>query len=109
MILYNITYNIEKDIESDWLEWIKTVYLPKIMASGYFTSVRLYKLLKVEDVGTTYSIQFMSENLDKIQEFLHEIPKHPRNGIVSHHTRDNIPSFRACESLPRTNGGMPKM
>jgi hypothetical protein len=70
MILYNITYNIEGDIESDWLEWMKMVHIPRMMHTGYFVSVQLFRLLNVEDTGITYSLQFMSDTLEKIQDFL---------------------------------------
>lgn len=70
MILYNITYNIDKDIETDWINWIKTVYIPKIMNTGYFSSVRFFRLLNVEDEGSTYSVQLMSNTIELIQEFL---------------------------------------
>ena len=70
MILYSITYNIEADIESDWLKWMKIVHIPKMMDTGYFNSVRLFKLLHIEDAGTTYSLQFMSDSLEEIQNFL---------------------------------------
>jgi len=72
MILYNITYNIDKEIETDWTGWMKIVHIPKIMASGFFSSVRMYKLLNIEDAGSTYSIQFMSDSLEKVQEFLEQ-------------------------------------
>jgi hypothetical protein len=70
MILYNITYNIEKEIIKDWLGWMKIVHIPKIMATGCFSSVKLYKLLNVRDEGDTYSLQFTSDSLEKIQGFL---------------------------------------
>lgn len=70
MILYNITYNVEREIESDWLEWMKTIHIPKMMDTGYFSSVQLFKLLNIEDTGTTYSLQFMSDTLEKIKDFL---------------------------------------
>lgn len=70
MILYNITYNIEKDIETDWIDWIKTVYIPKIMNTGYFSSVRFFRLLNIDDEGSTYSVQLMANTLELIQEFL---------------------------------------
>lgn len=70
MILYNITYNIEKDIEIDWIDWIRAVHIPKIMDTGYFSSVRLFRLLNVDDEGSTYSVQLMSDTIEQIQEFL---------------------------------------
>jgi hypothetical protein len=70
MILYNITYNIDKDIEHEWIEWMKTVYIPKIKNTGYFSSVRFFRLLNVDDEGSTYSVQLMTKNLELIQEYL---------------------------------------
>jgi hypothetical protein len=71
MILYNVTYNLEKDIINDWLGWMKTVHIPKVMATGYFSSVRLFELLsKEEEEGITFSLQFMTDTIQNIQEFL---------------------------------------
>jgi len=70
MILYNITYNIEKDIEADWIDWMRVIHIPKMMNTGYFSSVRLFRLLNIEDDGSTYSIQLTKDTIEKIQEFL---------------------------------------
>jgi hypothetical protein len=72
MILYSITYNIEKDINDDWLEWMKIVHIPKMMSTGNFSSVKLYKLLNVKDEGITFSLQFQADSLEKIQNFLEQ-------------------------------------
>lgn len=76
MILYNITYNIDKDIEADWIAWMKAVYIPKIMNTGYFSSVRFFRLLNIEDEGSTYSVQLMTGTLELIQEFLDKSAHH---------------------------------
>ena len=70
MILYNITYNIDKDIETDWIDWMKAVYIPKIMNTGYFSSVRFFRLLNIEEEGSTYSVQLMASTIELIQKFL---------------------------------------
>lgn len=72
MILYNITYNIDNDIKKDWLEWMKAVHIPKIMSTGYFDSVRLFRLLNVTEEGYTFSLQFMTDSLNKIEAYLEE-------------------------------------
>jgi len=84
MILYNITYNIEKDIETDWINWMRIVHIPKMMNTGYFSTVRLFRLLNIEDEGSTFSIQFMTESIEQIQEFLDK----------SAHTLANEHNFR---------------
>lgn len=70
MYLYNITYNIEQEIEEKWKQWMKQVYLPRVMSTGYFENYKFYKLLNVQDVGITYSIQLFSSNLSKIEQYL---------------------------------------
>jgi hypothetical protein len=70
MILYNVTYNIENDIAADWIGWMKIVHIPKIMSTGYFSSVRLYKLLNAEEEGLTFSLQFTADSLENLQDFL---------------------------------------
>jgi len=70
MYLYNITYNIDRDIEDHWIEWMKRIHLPKIMATGYFESYKFYRLLNVMEEGVTYSAQFFAANLSEIEEYL---------------------------------------
>jgi hypothetical protein len=70
MLLYNITYNIELEIESEWLDWMRLIHLPKVLASGYFTDYKIYKLLNVKDDGVTYSIQFFCTHIEKMQSYL---------------------------------------
>ena len=71
MLLYNLTVNIEHDVETSWKEWIKGVYIPKVMGTGYFSSVKMYRL--IEDPNSndaTYSIQFFSDTMQNIEKFL---------------------------------------
>jgi hypothetical protein len=70
MFVYSISYNIDRDIEKEWLEWMRRVYLPKILATGYFESYKIYKLLNSPDEGITYSVQFSANDLTKIEEYL---------------------------------------
>ncbi len=59
MLIYNITVKIDNDSESDWLIWQKDVYIPGVMASGFFYDHRFSKLISHEDAdGKTYVMQF---------------------------------------------------
>lgn len=70
MILYNVTYQIDSDVEGQWVEWMKINFLPRIMSTGYFDGFKLYKLLDTRHEGTTYSVQFFAEGLEKVQVYL---------------------------------------
>ena len=71
MLLYNITVGIDTDIESEWLQWMKTVHVPAVMGTGMFVDSRLYKVLQDENEGTvSYSVQYFSESIDNVQQYL---------------------------------------
>jgi hypothetical protein len=69
--LYNVTIGVDKEIEPDWLLWMKTYYLPKAMSSGAFIDHKIYKVLTHEDEGSvSYSIQYFSDAIEKIVFYL---------------------------------------
>ena len=35
MILYNVTVNIDTDVEEDWIEWMKETHIPEVMKTGF--------------------------------------------------------------------------
>jgi len=69
--LYNVTINIDLDVHDEWLEWMKTVHVPKVMATGMFDSFRIFRLLNdPSNEGATYSFQYFAQSLDAIELYL---------------------------------------
>lgn len=59
MVIYNTTIKIEAAIHTDWMQWLKTEYLPAIMETGHFLSYRICRLLDADpDEDLTYVIQY---------------------------------------------------
>jgi hypothetical protein len=69
MILYNITVIIDESIHDQWLQWIEAHHIPDILATGMFISSRLLKVLDSPNEGITYCMQFISEDLDKYNQY----------------------------------------
>jgi hypothetical protein len=71
MIIYNVTVNVEESIHLDWFNWMITVHIPEVMATGMFVKHKMLKLIsKQEDeLGETYAIQYYAENIDKYFEY----------------------------------------
>jgi hypothetical protein len=71
MIIYNVTLNIENSVADDFLEWMKTIHIPDVMATGLFISYKILKLLNDEEDngGTTFAMQYYMENLDKYEHY----------------------------------------
>lgn len=73
MYLYNVTIGIDKASEGEWLDYMRTTYIPDVMATGMFTQARMYRILHDhEDDTTSYSIQYLATSIDKVQQFLEE-------------------------------------
>ena len=72
MILYNVTVNIDFNVELEWKQWMKEEHIPKVMATGAFVANKMYKLLnEVPDAtGATYSIQYFCENMGKLDDYI---------------------------------------
>lgn len=59
MFLYNITVNIDRNVEQEWLHWMRNTHMPEVMATGLPHSSKLLRLLtEIENEGTTYTCQY---------------------------------------------------
>ena len=66
MYIYNVTVNIEKSVHEDWLNWMKEVHIPEVLATGLFIDNRLCEVMVEEEQGITYSIQYRLKDLDSL-------------------------------------------
>ena len=67
MILYNVTINVEDQLHDEWLDWMLNEHIPKVMQTGMFRSYKMFRIIGrlPEETGTTYSIQYFADTLDK--------------------------------------------
>jgi len=71
MIIYNVTVNIEESIHLDWINWMKTVHIPNVMATGYFLENRIAKVLSTQEgeTGHTFAIQYTCNSMSDLEEY----------------------------------------
>ena len=68
MLLYNITFGIDKGIEEEWIAWMKENYLPEVLKTGMFSDYKMYKVLTHDDeTSVSYSIQCFSSSIEDIK------------------------------------------
>lgn len=73
MLLYNETIKIDQDIENEWLQWIKSHYIPQIMGTGLFFDHHIFKLINDTDSNDpTYAIQFFAHSLNEVEAYLND-------------------------------------
>ncbi len=59
MYIYNVTTNVELEIEKEWLDYMKHTHIAEMIGTGCFTSAKLSRVMIQEEMGgKTYSIQY---------------------------------------------------
>ncbi len=71
MLLYNETIGVDKEIEQEWLTWMKEDYIPDMMATGDFVEYKFFKVLTHEDEGSvSYCVQYFTPTIEQFQHYL---------------------------------------
>lgn len=95
MILYNVTVNIDKSVEDEWLHWMKEQHIPEVMETGMFVENKIFRLLQEEPQGSTYSIQYFAKSMEDIQQYQMEYAP----GLQKAHTDKYANKFVAFRTL----------
>jgi hypothetical protein len=93
MFIYNVTVNIDPEIHTEWLSWMREKHIPDVMKTGCFTESRMVKVLNVDDEGHTYSIQYTFSEMKDIEKYQAEFAKK----LQAEHTekfKDKYAAFR---------------
>ncbi len=69
MIIYNVTVNIDSDVHDEWLEWMRSKHIPDVMSSGCFIESRISRIHGEEQGGSSYAIQYIAPNQDKLDVY----------------------------------------
>ena len=76
MILYNVTVSIDREIELEWLDWMRKCHIPEVMETGCFLECRISRIQGEEDGGSSYSFLYLAPNSEKMDEYQqHYAPK----------------------------------
>jgi hypothetical protein len=68
MILYNVTVAIDPSVEKEWVEWMRSVHIPDVMATGCFIESRFSKV-QTEEEGLSYAITYLCPNDDLLEKY----------------------------------------
>jgi len=71
VIVYNITMKVHPSIEEAWIQWQKNEHIPEILATGFFTDHKFFRLLEQDDSeGKTFAVQYFAKNINDYQEYI---------------------------------------
>ena len=77
MLLYNETVGIDKDIEQEWLVYMREKHIQDVLNTGLFVSHKFYKVLRDQEDGTiSYSVQYFARSIGDIEQYLEKFAPH---------------------------------
>ncbi len=100
MIIYNVTVKIENSVQEEWLDWMKRVHIPEVMATRCFSESKIMRLLDppADEQGTTYAIQYFCESMGTLQGYWKDFAP----ALQADHTqryKDKFVAFRTVMEL----------
>lgn len=69
MIIYNVTTIIEDDVHEEYVQYMKNVHIPEVMATGKFYSSNLLRLTEPVNDGITYCAQYITDDTTKLADY----------------------------------------
>ncbi|MBS1544888.1 MAG: DUF4286 family protein [Bacteroidetes bacterium] len=81
MLIYNVTSGVDKDIEQEWLAWMKETHIPEVMKTQMFVSFRIYKVLSAEEDSISYAVQYAARSLDQLEAYLDQFAPKLREDV----------------------------
>ena len=83
MILYNVTINVDDDIASAWLDYMRRVHIPDVMKTNCFKAYRFSKVLSrgEGESGTTYAVQYHCGTMEDYRRYIDTFANHLRKDI----------------------------
>ena len=58
MVLYNLTIAVEPQQSNEWLDYMRSEHIPKIMATGWFINYRICQIPPSGDAEMAFAVQY---------------------------------------------------
>jgi|LauGreDrversion4_2_1035121.scaffolds.fasta_scaffold2687169_1 hypothetical protein len=94
MILYNVTVAIDPSVEKEWVNWMRSVHIPDVMATGCFIESRFSKVQTEDEEGLSYAITYLCPNKDMLEKY--------RNNYAPELQKDHSEKFNGRFAAFRT-------
>ena len=66
MVLYVVSVEISSEIESQWVDWMRSKHIPDVMSTGFFLRATLNKVV---GNGNSYQIHYLAETEEKLETY----------------------------------------
>ncbi len=83
MIYYNVTSQLDKSIENEWVKWMQEEYIPEVLRMKYFIEIKLLKLnLKEQQDSCSYATQYLLFSETFLYNYINNKADYLRNKTI---------------------------
>ena len=68
-ILYNVTVSVDAAIFQQWLGFIRTDHIPKIISTGCFSGYKICKMLDESGDNHTVAVQYFADSVEDFEQY----------------------------------------
>jgi len=71
MIIYNVTLSINPEIETEVIDWLKTIHIPEVMQTKLFVDYAIFKIIEdpMSRRHNSYAVQYKLEDWGSFMEY----------------------------------------
>jgi hypothetical protein len=69
VIIYSVEITIDREIETEWLQWMRQVHVPDVLRTGCFISCQIYQVLETEGNEPVYLLQYRCKSLETFHRY----------------------------------------
>lgn len=69
-VIYSVTLQVDEAVASEWVEWMRDVHIPEVMATGCFEAWEMRRCLEpVETGGPVYEIRYLCASIEQYGQY----------------------------------------
>ena len=69
MYVYNISFQIDPMQQEQWLQWMKSKFIPMVESTDIFEDQKFYEINVLEDQAPTYTLQLFTSSEQKMENY----------------------------------------
>ncbi len=69
MIIYNTTYHVDCTVSGEFIDWMRSTFVPRAVASGIVCCPRLMRLMGHNEGGVCIAMQLQAPTLRDLQQW----------------------------------------
>ena len=97
MVVYSIDVAIDKNIEDEWIDWMKKTHIPNVLFTGYFLQSNVFRSFDEDEDKSFYNIRYKISSFEKLNEY-----KEKKSKVLQEEFKEFMARYPGQTEIKRT-------